>query len=356
VLGQFGAGAAATVAAGPAGGTGNAARFTKSAGDTWAGFFFPTATIPFTATSKTITAKVHSTKAGAPMVMKLEGPNGAVTAELAATPATVVGWQTLRWTFSNLDLSKTYNNIVIVPDSGTAGTGEVYHFDDVSVAADAVTPPAANDYLTLKADSISLVNGGSTTLYTMAQFMSDAGINVSWPIASPTLMKVALTEVGTYTLPADLKVTAAVSITETTASGKGEIQAFIDNVSVRKTAAGLEVSVPTTSANALVYSVSSDGKKKLVIDFGNAVKSIVFGEVVQYAINQISNDFSGIYDLRGKYKVTVVLTDVPLRRADGSALPATTVVVPTQLNSTGGVTASKTVTGIGITGFITLTN
>jgi len=369
-LGQFGAGAAVTVAAGPTGGSGNAARFTKSAGDTWAGFYFPTATIPFTATSRTITARVHSPKAGAPMVMKVEGPGGASSAEIPATPATVVGWQTLRWTFTGLDLGKTYNSIAIIPDSGTVGSGQVYHFDDVTLVPDAVAPPPPNNYLALVADSISLVNGSSRVDYKMQDFESEAGISVSWPIPSPMLMKVSVKEIGVIDLPTDLKVTAAVSITETVPSGKGEIQAYIDNVSVRKTAAGLEISVPTTAADARVYSVSSDGSKKLVIDFANGVagvkntlttapnmtNSIVFGEVVQYAINQISNSFSGLYSLRGKYKVTVVLKGLPLRRADGTELPALTVVVPTVLNSTGGVEASKPVTGVGISGYITLTN
>jgi hypothetical protein len=369
-IGQFGAGGAVTIAEGPTGGSGNAVRFTKTAGDTWAGFFFPTAEIPFTATSRTITARVHSTKAGAPMVMKIEGPGGVATAEIPATPATVVGWQTLRWHFPNLDLSKTYNTIVILPDSGNVGSGQVYHFDDIALAEDSVAPPPATNFFSLTADAISLLNGGSQVTYTLSQFESEAGINVSWPIPSPTLMRVGITEVGTAVLPENLKVSAAVSITEVAPGGKGEIQAFIDNVSLRKTATGLEVAVPATGANALVYSVSSDGHKKMVIDFGNGVagvghtlltaagasNNLVFGEVVQYAINQLSNDFSGIYGLRGKYRVTVVLTDVPLRRADGTALPTTTVVVPTQLNATGGVAASRTVTGVGITGYITLTN
>ena len=71
----------------------------------------------------------------------------------------------------------------------------------------------------------------------------------------------------------------------------------------------------------------------MVIDFGGGVKvvsatlttaanmtnSLEFGEVVQYAINSISGQgFTGIYDLRGKYRVTVVLKGIPLRKADGT--------------------------------------
>ena len=180
-------------------------------------------------------------------------------------------------------------------------------------------------------------------------------------------LRVALSEVGSYTVPAT--ISAAVSITETRAGGLGEVSAYIDTVNLSKTSGGLQITIPT-GAGSLLYGVSADGKKKAVIDFGanvagitNTLKtalgssnSIVLGEVVNFAINKVSNDFTGIYGLRGKYRVTIVLTGLPLRRADGTALPATTVVVPTAINSSGAVTASKTVTGIGLTGHITLTD
>ncbi|MBL8352974.1 MAG: hypothetical protein JNL87_21975 [Burkholderiaceae bacterium] len=372
-LGQFGAGAAISVAAGPTGGSGNAAKFTKSAGDTWAGFYFPTATIPFSSTQRTITARVYSPKAGAVMVMKAENGNasaGISSGEVPATATTVVGWQTMTWVFtSKVDLGKTYNSIAIIPDSGVVGSGQAYYFDDVTLVTDGSVAPGPTDYLALVADTISLVNGASKTDYTMAQFESDAGIRVGWPIPSPMLMKVPLMEVGNVTLPADLKVTAGVSITETVAGGRGEIQAYIANVDVRKTGTSLEIAVPTTAPDSLAYTVSTDAKKKMVIDFGGGVKgvsatlttaanmtnSLVFGEVVQYAINSISGQgFTGIYGLRGKYRVTVVLTGIPLRRADGSALPNLSVVVPTQLGAGGAVAASKTVTGPGLVGHVVL--
>lgn len=374
-LGQFGAGAAISVAAGPAGGSGDAAKFTKSAGETWAGFYFPTATIPFTATSRTITARVYSPKAGAVMVMKAENgvvSTGISSGEVAATSTTVVGWQTMTWVFAGkVDLSKTYNSIAIIPDSGVVGSGQAYYVDNVTLVSDAAVVPPAPGYLALVADSISLVNGPAKTVYTMSQFESEAGINLSWPVPSPMLMKVALTDIGNFSLPADLKVRAAVSITEMVPGGKGEIQAYIANVAVKKTASGLEVAVPTASPDALAYTVSTDAKKKLVIDFGGGVKGVsntlttaanmanglVFGEVVQYAINSISGQgFTGIYGLRGKYRVTVVLDGLPLRRADGSALPSLSVVVPTALTESGGVAISKTISGPGLVGYVTLTD
>jgi hypothetical protein len=293
-------------------------------------------------------------------------------------------WQTLSFNFASpaastaaFNLATVYNKASVFFNFGTAGTGKTYYFDDLNFpgasAAPSPTPtptptpaPAPTDYLAVVADSISLVNG-SISSYSMSQFQSDAGIAVAWPLPATMTLRVTLAEVGTYAIATDLKLTAAVSITETTATGKGEVQAYLDNVSIKKTANGLEVSVPSLS-KAMVYGVSSDGKKKAVIDFSSSVagvtntlrtaagssNSILLGNVVNYAINKVSNDFTGIYSLRGKYKVSLVLTGLPLRRADGSELPAVTVVVPTALDSSGAVAASKSVTGLGLSGTITL--
>ena len=81
----------------------------------------------------------------------------------------------------------------------------------------------------------------------LAQFQPDAGLRVAWPLASATLLRVTLAEAGAYPLPADARLSAGVSITETTAGAKGEVQACIDNVNIRKTTAGLEISLPGTA-------------------------------------------------------------------------------------------------------------
>ncbi len=230
--------------------------------------------------------------------------------------------------------------------------------------------PVATNYLALAGNALTLVNGSAATSYTVAQFQSDAGINLSWPLPSPMVLRVAVAEAGSAALADGQKLSAAVAITETTASGKGELRGYISNVSVSKTAQGLKIEVPTSGAEALVYGVSGDARKKAVIDFAgsvagvqntlrtaaSSVNNIVFGSVVNYAINQVSNDFTGIYSLRGKYKLSIVINGLPLRQADGSALPEVSITVPTALNVTGATTASKTVTGPGLVGFITLTD
>ena len=215
-------------------------------------------------------------------------------------------------------------------------------------------------------DVLSVSNGSAITPYSMTAFQSANGISLSWPLASTLSLNLNLSEVGTFVLAPNQTVNAAVSITETS-GGQGEVKAYIENVSVTKTATGLVVTVPNLGSS-MVYGVSSDGSKKAVVDFSNGVSnitntlsfaattSILVGNVANYAINQLSNDFTGINGLRGKYAVTIVLENLPLKKADGSALPVQSVVVPTALGTNGAVLTSKPVTGVGLAGFITLTN
>ena len=81
------------------------------------------------------------------------------------------------------------------------------------------------------------------------------------------------------------------------------------------------------------------------------INCLVCGEVARYAINSIGGQgFTGFHALRVKYRVTVVLKGPPLCRADGSVLPNLNVVVPTLLSKSGGVAASKTLSGLGLVG------
>ncbi len=120
-------------AAPPAGGaTGKALRVLRSGGQVWAGAKVTTAAPIFTATNKTITAKVYSPKAGARVVLKMEGA-GIASAEIEAKEPVVVGWQTLSWDITGIDITKSYPDVVFLPNLGTLGpvAGESYYFDDI---------------------------------------------------------------------------------------------------------------------------------------------------------------------------------------------------------------------------------
>jgi hypothetical protein len=157
-------------------------------------------------------------------------------------------------------------------------------------------------------------------------------------------------------------------ISETVAGGLGEIKGYIDNVTVTKSGGNVTVTVPNI-ADALLYGVSHDGQMKAVINFAgavanvtntlsaatNAVNDIILGNVVNYAVNGVSNDFTGMNALRGKYMVKIVVTELPLRKTDGTKFDAMTIEVPTTMSN--GVPGTiKPVTGFGIQGYINLTD
>ncbi len=311
---------------------------------------------------KTALGKVNADALGAVSAAGLKAQAEAIAKAPEADLTSVTKAQQNSDTITSFVLANTAQ-LAAAPTPLTAALGSTLAGQvNGSVAA----PPATN-YLTLAADSISLVNGVASSSYSMGQFQSAAGISIAWPMAEAMLLKVTLNEVGSYAIAADQKVTAAVSIIETSATGKGEIKAYIDNVNIQRTAAGLKISVPT-GANAVVYGVSSDGKKKAIIDFTSSVAGItntlttaaglgnpiVLGNVVNYAVNKIGKDFTGIGSLRGTYKVSIVLNGVPLRKADGSLLPALAIAVPTELDSAGGVAKAAAVSGWGLSGSITL--
>ncbi len=114
------------------GGTGKALKVFRSGGQVWAGAKVTTAAPIFTATDKTITAKVYSPTAGVPMVLKMEG-TGIASAEIPATQTVVAGWQTLSWVISGIDITKSYPDVVLLPNLGTLASvaGETYYFDDI---------------------------------------------------------------------------------------------------------------------------------------------------------------------------------------------------------------------------------
>ena len=127
-------GAEGTIAAGPEGGTGAALKVTRSGGEVWAGAWVPF-TVPSTSSTLTISAHVYSPVAGVPIVTKAEWASEQGTGDTQANEQVVVGWQTLTWTYNNIDTSKTYNRFVVLPQLGTVGSGQVFYFDDLTATA-----------------------------------------------------------------------------------------------------------------------------------------------------------------------------------------------------------------------------
>ena len=143
------------IEAGPAGGgSGNSFKVLRSGGQVYALGIIETA-VPVTAARRTISAQVYSPTAGIPMVLKIEGPNGANSGDVQANETVVQGWQTLTWTFSGTDVSKTYNKIVLLPNLGTvdAAPGKAYYFDAITLLDAA--PPVAQGTVFANFDDLS---------------------------------------------------------------------------------------------------------------------------------------------------------------------------------------------------------
>lgn len=249
-----------------------------------------------------------------------------------------------------------------VPSTATAVLGESLN-NTVKDASNTATP---TNYLALVDNAISLLVADVTSKFTMTAFTSSDGISFKWPISSTAAIKLTLAETGTFTLAEGQTVSAAFKISET-GSGQGEVRGYIDKVGIKKTASGLEFLV-ASNASAMVYGVSADGKKKAVIDFSSSVRgvkntlapsasnTVLLGDVINYTINNVSNDFTGINSLRGKYKVSLVISDLPLRQIGGAKFTTLGIDVPVKLGSTGAISESKAVVGAGLEGYITLTD
>jgi hypothetical protein len=213
-----------------------------------------------------------------------------------------------------------------------------------------------------------LVNGSKTTAFTLAQFQTSAGVSTSWPFSSSATLEFKLTEVGSFSLAAGQKLNAALEISETT-TGKGVLQGYIQDVAVSKSGTSVTLSVPA-AASSKMYGVTSSADKKAIVNFSSDVSgvnatltaaatgsnSLNVGNVLNYAITSLSNQFSGISALRGKYKVRLVISDLPLRQTNGAAFATQTLTVPSELNPDSSVKTSVPVTGAGIEGYITLTD
>ena len=115
----------------------------KRPGEPWAGTVVADAgmesPIPFAAGATTMSVRVQSPDAGIPVRLKVENTaNGAISVETEATTAAAGAWETLTFDFSNqaagtaaLDVSQTYDKVVIFFDFNTVGADKTYLWDDI---------------------------------------------------------------------------------------------------------------------------------------------------------------------------------------------------------------------------------
>ena len=158
----FGGAEDATVVSGVSGATGKVARVVKSGtAESWAGTTVSTganqsiATIPFSATAKTMTLRVFTPAAGIRVRLKVEDAADVNhTVETEAITTVAGGWETLTFNFASpapgtaaLNLGFTYNKASVFfnfDKSGANGGGGIYFFDELSFVASPAPPPGNN--------------------------------------------------------------------------------------------------------------------------------------------------------------------------------------------------------------------
>ena len=227
-----------------------------------------------------------------------------------------------------------------------------------TTASTTTTTLSPNNYVYLAGDAIGYnvgTTGAATATYTLANFGSGAGIAVQWPMASTAALEFNLGAGSTFVAPTG-PVTVALSMTDTAASGKAQIKAYVDNVNMVSNSNGVTFSVPAT-AHAWVYAVAPDGSE-IKSNFGSSVAGVSsafsYGSTSRLTLGSIINAatqrLGALKDVSGKYRVTLVVNGLPLKLANGSALTNYTVDVPAANGSV------KSVSGAGIEGFMTVVN
>jgi hypothetical protein len=115
------------------------AKMVKNAGEVYGGAVITLSNpINFAAaTNKKLKMKVYSPRVGAKVLLKVENLSVSGTFfEKEVTTTIANAWEELTFDYSNIDLSKTYQKVVIIFDLGTQGNGSAnytFYFDDITL-------------------------------------------------------------------------------------------------------------------------------------------------------------------------------------------------------------------------------
>ena len=110
-------------------------KMVKNAGQPWGGSFITLASpIDFTA-GKTFRMKVYSPRVGAKVLLKVENlTDGGISYEKEVSTTKAGEWEDLSFDYTAIDVSKSYQKVVLIYDLGTPGDGSAnftFFFDDI---------------------------------------------------------------------------------------------------------------------------------------------------------------------------------------------------------------------------------
>lgn len=199
-----------------------------------------TAPIPFTASSKFITARVYSPKPiGTPIRCKVENAaNGGISAEVDALTTVQNGWSTLTWNLTGVNLGNTYEKISFFMNFlGGGVTGEFFYLDDV----DFYPAPTISSFTPTSATTGATVTISGTN-FTGASAVSFGGV------AATSFVVVNST---TITAVVGLGASGSVSVTR---GGVGTLAGFTFNAA--PTGATVTSFTPTSAGETGVVTIT----------------------------------------------------------------------------------------------------
>ena len=81
--------------------------------------------------------KVYSPRVGAKVLLKVENKsNSGISFEKEVSTTVANAWEELTFDYSTIDVSKSYQKIILIFDNGTKGDGTAnytFYFDDISL-------------------------------------------------------------------------------------------------------------------------------------------------------------------------------------------------------------------------------
>ncbi|MFP5040657.1 hypothetical protein [Parasediminibacterium sp. JCM 36343] len=112
-------------------------RMIKSADQTYGGSFIALDNPIDFSSKKTFKMKVFSPRVGAKVLLKVENlTSGAISYEKEMATTKANAWEELTFDYSKIDVSKSYQKVVLIFDNGTMGDGSAnftFLFDDISL-------------------------------------------------------------------------------------------------------------------------------------------------------------------------------------------------------------------------------
>lgn len=306
-LGQYG-GSVPTFDAAPAGAGGNALKIVKPTGsDVWAGAYFTVPRVPFTATQKTITAKVYSSVANAVIKLKVEVVGGG-NVEVSGTPvASANTWTTVTWDFSGIDLTAQYTVLAVTPDATRATDGAIYYLDDIQI----VNTPAAPAPV-----SFSRVSFDEAT----APKLTDFGTNTTPPEIATDPVDNTNKVLKVYKAPGSEQwagVTVSTGASDSIATIPFSATAKSMTLRVYSPAAGVRIRLKVENAGDNTITCETDA----LTTTANAWETLTFNFANPGANPPVGGGPTAALDLTKTYNKASVFADFGLGK-DGGTLPA----------------------------------